>query len=44
MNQHYEPEFKKIAAFILRRDAPSKDLQLNTEYQRQAYPTGQNNS
>lgn len=40
MNQNSR---RRLSAFILRRDAPSKDLQLNMEYQKQVYPTGQNN-
>ena len=41
MNQNSR---RRLSAFILRRDAPSKDLQLNMEYQKQVYPIGQNNS
>ena len=44
MNQHYEPEFKKkIVRLHLEEGRSLKDLQLNMEYQKQAYPTGQNN-
>ena len=32
MNQNSR---RRLSAFILRRDAPSKDLQLNMEYQKQ---------
>ena len=42
MNQHYEPEFKKkIVRLHLEGGRSIKGL--NTEYQKQVYPTGQNN-
>ena len=45
MSPNYEPEFKKkIDCLHLEEGRSSKGLQLNMEYQKQAYPIGQNNS
>ena len=45
MNQHYEPEFKKIVRLHLKEGISlSKVLQQNTEYRMQVSQIGQNNS